>query len=55
MLLRVLAAVLVAVVVYLLALLVLGLFALPTYPWAALVALLAGLGYFLSGHEFRRL
>lgn len=53
MFLRLLAALLVAVVVYLLAVLVLGVFALPTYPWAALVALLAGLGYFLSGHEVR--
>ena len=51
---RVLASVLVAVVVYLVALLVLGLFALPTYPWSALLALLAGLAYFLSGHEFHR-
>ena len=50
---RVLASLLVAVVVYLLALLVLGLFTLPTYPWASLLALLAGIAYFLSGRELR--
>jgi hypothetical protein len=46
---RVIYAILVAVVVYLLTYVVLGLLSVATYPWALLIAILCGVLVFLSG------